>query len=270
MFFEFKGRQAYYETHGQGEPLLLLNGVFMSAASWQSFVPALSAGRQLIMLDFFDQGKSQHLSGCYTQEIQAELAYALVDHLGLKQVDILGISYGGEVAMLLSLQHPQTVRKLILANTTAYTNPWLKDMGKAWEYAIASYDGRQFFKTCIPPVYSPAFYTRNIAWLEKREELFVQLFTPAIYDAFLRLIRSAEEFDVRDRLHNIESDTLVISSDHDSVTPQEEQTMIARLIPGAKHVSINNAGHASMYEQPEAFALMVLGFLQTPREIKVM
>ena len=216
-----------------------------------------------------DQGKSEKMDCTYTQDIHVETIRALLEHLGVANAHVLGISYGGEIAMLLAVKYPQLVKRLVLANTTAFTNPWLQDMGRAWEYAIASYDGRQFFKTCIPVVYSPMFYTKNIEWARQREELFVKAFTEENYNAFLRLIRSAEDFDVRERLGDIAAHTLVLSSEFDYVTPQQEQEYIARGIVNAAHLLIKGAGHASMYEKPMEFTSAVLGFLQTDMDIRI-
>lgn len=269
MKFAFKDKNVYYEVHGEGEPLLVLNGIFMSCASWAAFVPALSRYNRLILVDFLDQGRSDKQDGEYKQDIHVETVRMLLEHLGLDSVNVLGISYGGEVAMQLASVYPGLVKKLVLANTTAYTNPWLEDMGKAWEYALASHDGRQFFKTCIPVVYSPQFYATNIEWARKREALFETLFTPETYDAFLRLIRSAEGLDIRSQLKDITAPTLVISSDHDYVTPLHDQELIVRSIPGAAHVVIKNSGHASMYEKPVEFVSLVLGFVNNEVDIRI-
>ena len=63
-FFSFEGKQVYYETHGEGNPLLLLNGIMMSTMSWKEFVAPLSAQNRLILVDFMDQGKRYSLNGC--------------------------------------------------------------------------------------------------------------------------------------------------------------------------------------------------------------
>lgn len=267
--FTYIDKPIYYEVHGAGEPLLVLNGIFMSSASWAAFVPSLSKHNRVILLDFVDQGKSGKMHGVYTQDLHVETIRALLEHLNIHTANILGISYGAEVAMLLAAKYPQLVGKLILANTTAYTNPWLQDMGRAWEYAISANDGRQFFKTCIPVVYSPRFYTHNIAWARQREELFTQMFTNEVYAAFLRLIHSAEDFDVRESLADIKAPTLVVSSEFDYITPLQEQELIVRKIPHAAHLLIKDAGHASMYEKPVEFTSAVLGFLSTDADLKV-
>lgn len=266
--FMHKGREIYYEDRGKGEPLLVLNGIFMSCASWAAFVPSFSHGNRLLMLDMLDQGKSAKMQQEYTQDAQVEVVAAFLQHLGLEQVHIMGISYGGEIAIKFAIRHPQCVNRLVLSNTAAYTSCWLRDIGHSWEYAFKSYDGHQFFKTCIPIVYSPKFYEENYAWASAREELFVQLFTPDVYDAFGRLTRSAENYDEREGLGKITAPTLVISSEHDYVTPVFQQTELAQKIPRAGHMIIQDAGHALMYEKPAEFTAAVLGFIRSEIDMK--
>lgn len=268
--FEFEGRDIYYEEHGRGEPLLVLNGIFMSCASWAAFVPAFSEKNRLILLDLMDQGKSGKADFEYTQELQVRIVLALLERLGLERVSLMGISYGGEVAMRLAAAYPERVEKLVLSNTAAYTSKWLKDIGHSWEFAYNSYDGHNFFKTCIPIVYSPRFYEENYEWASAREEFFVKAFTPETYDAFGRLTRSAETHDERENLAKITAGTLVISSELDFVTPRYQQEEIAAAIPGAAHVLIPAAGHAVMYEKPAEFTSIVLGFLNSRTDMRVL
>ncbi|MDO8107590.1 alpha/beta fold hydrolase [Isoptericola sp. b441] len=259
--FELDGTTIHYEDHGEGEPLVVLNGIFMSCASWQAFVPSFSARNRLLLLDLVDQGASGTVDHEYTQELQERVVLAFLDHLGLADAHLCGVSYGGEVALRVATRHPDRVRKLVLANTTAHTSPWLYDIGKSWERAMASHDGHVFFTTCIPVVYSPGFYEANHDWIAAREEFFVRVFTPEVYDAFARLTRSAETHDERARLAEVTAPTLVISSEHDHVTPLVNQTELVAGIPGAAHVMIQGAGHAAMYEKPTEFTALVLGFV---------
>ena len=99
-FLEFRGKKVYYEIHGEQEQtLLILNGIMMSSASWQAFLPMLIKHQKVVLVDFFDQGKSDDLEGSYTQAIQVAVVHELISALKLTQVTLLGISYGGEVAM---------------------------------------------------------------------------------------------------------------------------------------------------------------------------
>ena len=267
--FLFRGRRIYYEEHGTGEPVLVLNGIFMSCASWAKFVPAFANKCRLILLDLHDQGCTEKMAGEYTQTLQVELVEALRVYLGLDAFHITGISYGGEVAMQYAIAYPERVKKLVLSNTAPNTSHWLKDIGHAWEYACNSHDGHQFFKTCIPVVYSPQFYEANYAWASAREQLFVDSFGPEVYDAFARLIRSAETHDVRAQLGQITAKTLVISSEHDYVTPFYQQKELVAGIKNAAHALIPEAGHAVMYEKPAEFIALIAGFLLTDTDVTI-
>ena len=267
--FDFEGHEIYYESHGEGDALLVLNGIFMSCASWRAFVRPFSKRVRLLLLDMIDQGRSAKVDFEYTQELQARVVGAFLDELGLDSVNLMGISYGGEVAMRFASAHPERVKKLVLSNTTAYTGDWLRDIGRSWEYAFESHDGRRFFKTCIPMVYSPRFYEDNYAWISAREDTFVKTFSPEVYDAFGRLTRSAETHDMRSALHTIKAQTLVISSEHDYVTPPERQREIARAIPGAGQVMIPDSGHGVMYEKPNEFLSAVLGFVENETDVRI-
>ena len=268
--FNFDGREMYYEDEGSGAPLLILNGIFMSCASWAAFKPAFTEHNRLILLDLVDQGRSARMDSEYTQEIQVRVVAALLKHLGIEKTALMGISYGGEVSMRFAAANPEKVTKLVLSNTAAYTSKWLKDIGHSWEYAYKSYDGHNFFKTCIPIVYSPKFYEENYEWASAREDLFVKFFTPDVYDAFGRLTRSAETHDERGNLSKITAQTLVISSELDFITPVYQQQELVAAIKGAAHMLIPDAGHAVMYEKPAEFTSIVLGFVNSRTDMSVL
>lgn len=266
--FKHKGQDIYYEVHGEGsKTLMILNGIMMSTTSWQPFVPHLKANYKVILVDFHDQGKSAFMSESYTNDIQVDLVLELMANLDLKDVTLLGISYGGEIAMRLAIRDDSRLNQLILANTTAYTNHQLKAIGDNWINAAKTYDGKQFFKATIPPIYSMLFYETHIEWLEAREKMFASAFSKEWYDGFIRLVISAEEHDVRDKLSLIKVPTLVIGADQDIITPLSCQRELVDAIQEAHFIVIQDCGHASMYEQPVAFISAINGFMQTDNTV---
>lgn len=166
--FEMDGRHIYFESHGQGRPLVLLNGIMMSCVSWQPFVEALSANNRLILVDFLDQGKSEKMVGqTYDHGIQVQVVRRLLEHLNLQSACVAGISYGSEVALEFAVTYPEMTDRLILLNATAATGWWLGDIGRAWN--LASGSGEAYYHTAIPVIYSPDFYTKRHAWMENRK-----------------------------------------------------------------------------------------------------
>lgn len=76
----------------------------------------------------------------------------------------------------------------------------------------------------------------------------------------VRLTNSSIGYDVRSEVNTIKTPTLVVSSEYDFVTPKNEQEFLVRELQNVSYVCIPNAGHASMYETPELFISLVLGF----------
>lgn len=265
---DFKNYKVYYEVTGSGKPILLLNGIMMSTKSWDILLPNFIANNTLIRVDFLDQGQSSRIDKDYDQSIQVELVVALLKHLNISKINVVGISYGAEVAQLLAISHPNIIERLVLANTTAFTNDWLKDIGKQWNMAASTGNGQLYYYTTIPYIYSPDFYHSRIEWMKNREKILVPLFSNIDFlKALTRLTNSANNFDVRSKLSNIKKPTLIIGSDNDLLTPFKEQERIAELISGSKIVKITNCGHASMYEQPAVFMSLVLGFINLEKYI---
>jgi pimeloyl-ACP methyl ester carboxylesterase len=270
-FFEFKNKKVYYEIHGEGKPFVILNGIMMSTLSWQLFVPSFSENNQLILVDFFDQGQSEKLHGeSYTLDIQVELLKGLFDHLKLDQVNLFGISYGGEVALSFAVKHQDYLDKLILFNTGSYTNPWLADIGHGWNKTAKTYDASAYYKVTIPVIYSPEFYTKNIEWMKNREEILKQVFNKEFLDAMVRLTDSAEYYDVREQLQNITIPTLIVGAENDYLTPLPEQRYLHEKIKTSDLVVLPRCGHGSMYEKPSVFISLVNGFVNSDTNVSVL
>jgi len=260
--FDFEGKSVHFERDGSGRPILILNGIMMSTKSWAPFLPTLSEHFEVIRLDFLDQGQSDKLIGqSYTQQIQVKVIDALLKELHLSQIDIAGISYGGEVALQFASQYPVKVRRLILFNTCAYTNEWLKSIGDSWIATGKTRNGQHYYNTTIPVIYSPHFYEQKIEWMKQRERVLIPLFSNELFlDQMERLTKSAESFDVRDDLHKITAPTLIISAEEDYLTPIANQEYLHQHISKSSLVKLPLAGHASMYEQPALFTTFLVGF----------
>ena len=85
-YFEYQGKNVYYETHGEGKPLILLNGIMMSTKSWGIFKEAFSANNRLILLDFLDH-KPEKLEVILTGQGPSEALIERADYVSeLKKI----------------------------------------------------------------------------------------------------------------------------------------------------------------------------------------
>lgn len=270
-YLDFRGKKVYYETHGEGNPIVLLNGIMMSTLSWLIFKDVLAANNQLIFVDFLDQGRSDKMEEFpYTQDIQVEVLKALFNELNLRKVSLVGISYGGAVALEFSVKYEEYVDKMVLFNSTSKTTPWLKDIGVAWNRSAG--DPLNYYCTTIPVIYSPNFYNEKSEWMNNRKTLLIEnVFNQRPFmDSMIRLTESADHHDVMEELPKIKIPTLIVSCENDYITPMIEQKRLHELISTSELVVLPGTGHGSMYERPVMFVALVLGFINmTQMEFKI-
>lgn len=273
--FTYENNEIFYQLDGEldkdKEIIVILNGIMMSTASWEIFKEAFSKDNVLLRFDMFDQGQSAKLDYQYTQKTQVKLLKALLDHLSFEEVNVVGISYGASVALQFTAAYPKMVKKQVIANGVAKTSPWLKAIGDGWNQVAKNRDGEAYYNITIPYIYSPQFYTEQLEWMENRKRVLIPIFSNAIFlDAMERLTISAETHNVVSSLANMKNNTLIIASEQDYLTPVYEQRFIHSSLENSKLVVIPQCGHASMYEVPELFTSLVLGFVNnTSKEFKI-
>ena len=114
------GLQMYYEIHGSGgTPLLLLHGgLFNIDLQFGEVLPALAQTRQVIATDFQAHGRTGDIDRPLTTADLASDVVGLLEHLGIRQIDVFGFSVGGAVALYLAIKHPQLLRKLIVSSVS--------------------------------------------------------------------------------------------------------------------------------------------------------
>jgi pimeloyl-ACP methyl ester carboxylesterase len=110
---DLNGISLYYEEHGSGEPLVLLHGGIGAGELLAPIVPALAAGRRVIVVDLPGHGHSTDRDRPLRPELMADDIAALIRHLGLERADVMGYSLGGLVAVRTAIQHPDVVRRLV-------------------------------------------------------------------------------------------------------------------------------------------------------------
>ncbi|MGY3723822.1 Pimeloyl-ACP methyl ester carboxylesterase [Granulicatella balaenopterae] len=264
MYFAYQGkRKMNYEVHGEGKPLVILNGLMMSTKSWEPFLEELTRYNQVILVDFLDQGQSERITDIeYSHDIHVDSLHDLLQFLELEKVSIFGVSYGGEVALQFALRYPNMTDKLLLFNTAAKTSYWFTELGNSWASALG--DPLRYYLAAIPSVYSPKFFDEHEEWVEAHKEKLVEVFVdPMFIDSMKRLINSSQGYDVSNRLGDITAPTLIVASEYDHVTPYYEQKYLHKHIKNSELVYLPDSGHALLFEHPNLMISLMLGFLLT-------
>jgi pimeloyl-ACP methyl ester carboxylesterase len=108
--------QMYYEAHGEGPPLLLLHGAYMTADMMGPLADGLALTRQVIVPEMQGHGRTADADRPITYEQMADDSAELLRHLGTEQADVVGFSMGGATAVQLAIRHPGLVRRLVVAS----------------------------------------------------------------------------------------------------------------------------------------------------------
>ncbi|MFI6152921.1 alpha/beta fold hydrolase [Kitasatospora sp. NPDC051170] len=130
-YAKINGLSLYYEEHGSGEPLLLLHGGFGSGEMFTPLLPALAAGRRVVLVDLQGHGRTADIDRPLRVEQLADDVAALIEYLDLPRVDLMGYSFGAAVALRTAIQHPGSVRRLVVVSTPAKRAGWYPEAVEA-------------------------------------------------------------------------------------------------------------------------------------------
>jgi 3-oxoadipate enol-lactonase len=241
----------YWESAGEGAPVLLVMGLGLSAGAWWRTVPVLASRLRVITFDNRGVGRSQAFSHAYTTEAMADDAVAVLDAAGLDRAHVYGISLGGMVAQQLALRHPERVRSLVLGATSpggpravrpeaevlAFFRRRLR-MG-AEEAAWASVEFN----------YGPRCRTEHFERIE--EDVARRRASPFAERAYRAQMFAGAMHNCYGRLPSIAVPTLVVHGHHDRMIPVANAHLIAERIPDARLRILDESGHLYPTEEPE-------------------
>jgi pimeloyl-ACP methyl ester carboxylesterase len=234
--FVFNGVRFYYEIYGEGVPVLLIHGNGESIGSFKGQIGGLASHHRVIAMDSRGQGKSELGTAALTYEQMAEDTNALLNHLRLRQVKVLGWSDGGIIGLLLTIHHPDKVG--MLAVMGANLQP---DAGYPW-----AVDGIVRMRARI---------TAQLASSKNPKPLQLQL-------QLLDLVGNQPHIPLTD-LATITVPTLVMAADRDVVRDEHTLSMF-HAIPKSQLAIFPGATHMIPAQDPARFNRTVLDFFDKP------
>ncbi len=254
------GVRIAYHTHGAGTPLLLLHAFPLGGALWDEVVArrAWLGNVQLIVPDLRGFGASDAPPSDYPMERHAADMVALLDHLGVQQAVVVGVSMGGYVTFALLREHAARVRAAVLANTRAAAD---SDEGRATREENAQLVEREGVAPLVASMVPRLVATGAPAALREQLRAMAERNTPQGIAGALRGM--ARRPAATAELATLGVPVLVVGGTSDQLTPLDEAHALYNAIPRAQLATIARAGHLACIEQPNAFTAALADFLAT-------
>lgn len=153
LSFIYKNIKINYTSQGKGSVIVLLHGFLENSTMWHAITPILSKKNRVITIDLLGHGLSDNLSYVHTMEEQANMVKAVIQHLGLRRVILIGHSLGGYIALAFAEMYPDNVKKLVLMNTTALPDSLEKQKNRDRAIAMVKKNKDIFIKIAIPNLF---------------------------------------------------------------------------------------------------------------------
>ena len=232
---------------GEGEPVILLHGLFGNLSNWGHVVDEFKTTHRVLIprLPF------------YTRPITRQRLDDLVDYITdfveenqLQKIILMGNSLGGHVALLYAWKYPALVRRLVLAGSSGlYENSFGGTFPRVKDYDYI----REKVKS--------TFYKPEVATKELVDEVYDTVQSRINTLSIIGLARAAQRHNVADMLGQLITPTLLIWGLQDTITPPEVALEFYDRLPNAEIAFLDHCGHVPMMEQPQLFNQHVRKFI---------
>lgn len=249
----------YYEVHGEGEPLVFINGLKSDHTGWMPLLDSLKNHFKVILLDNRGIGQTRDDGRDFTIEDMAKDVINLMDFLDISSAHIAGHSMGGAIAQVIAHQYPERVQKVFLCNTFIKFNA---EASQAFSGLVALYQSgaprRNIMERVIPLVFAANFATQELC-----EQIYSFVESDPFWQTaedYQRQMNALNAFDSSRWIRNISVPVVVVGSHEDITALPEESVEIAQKIHGAV-LEMLSGGHASAIEQSSAFSSLFMSHL---------
>ena len=260
-------RTGAFETNvqdqGRGRPVLFIHGSgpgVSAWANWRLVMPALARRRRVIAPDMVGFGYTDRPAGiAYSMDTWVQQALDLMDALDLPQVDLVGNSFGGALALALAIRAPQRVRRLVLMGSVGVPFAITPGLDAVWGYEPSIQAMRALMDTFA---YDRRLVNDELAKLRYEasirpgfQESFSAMF-PAPRQRWVDAMASPEA-----AIRALPHETLILHGREDQVIPLQTSLTLSQWIPNSQLHVFGRCGHWTQIEHAGRFARLVEDFL---------
>ena len=250
--------EMYYVSFGKGnKKLVALPGLSDGLATVKGKAMLLSPPYRKFLPDFtvYMFSRKNDMPDGYTIRDMAQDQVLAMRELGIDQTYLLGVSQGGMIAQYIAIDHPEMVKKLILAVTAPNANAVVVDAVSRWIDMASRGDHAALMLDTAEKMYSEAYLQKN----RKALSLFAKFTKPSDYGRFLKNAYAILNFDSRDELSEIRCPTLIIAGSADHTVGSNAALELNRAIASSKIFVYEGLGHG-VFEEAKDFYDRVLDF----------
>ncbi len=255
------GPKLHYSVEGQadGDWIVLSNSLATDLRLWDYEVSYLAERFKVLRYDVRGHGQSDASPAPYTFDQLSDDLVALMDHLGIAQADILGISLGGMTALAMGISYPDRVKRILCCDARADAPDPYKAI---WDGNIAKLHAADITALCAPTLerWFTAPYLADAANTAKLD-VVRDMFIGTAEDGYEGVARCLQSLDLLKDLGGLPHEALFIGGAADMAAPVAVMQGMAKATPNGRFVEIADAAHLSNLEQPEQFKAAILGFL---------
>jgi 3-oxoadipate enol-lactonase len=251
----------YYETHGEGEPLLCISGLGSDCNEWCLLTSRLSSKYKVIVFDNLLVGKTETILDSISIQTMANETKKFIDYLGIERTNIIGQSMGGMIAISLAAQFPSMINKLILQATL----PKLNEYGNCFIHTVQEIFASELstnlkVDSLLLLILTYNFFKHPERITGLREGLKSSL-SGLDVNRYHKQSKVCLSADVTENLVDIKAETLLISAELDNISPPNEMMKMMAQIKKSKLKIINQASHGLQIEQPNQICDYIFDFL---------
>ena len=255
MFAEFDGATHHYVSYGSGPPIVFVHGLGGSSNVWHGVMQALQQHQHVVALDLRGHGRSDG-RGKFAIELWARDVEALIRHLELPAVTLVGHSLGTLVVQYLAQTQPDLCDNLVLVGGISYFQPAMTEAYRERATTVESEGMDALVDAWLAGAVSPQTHATMPGAVGLLRELFLRN-DPVMYAKACRALAKAPHV----RREDIGQPTLIVVGTHDRSTPLAMAEELKADIPVSDVRVIPHSGHWLPIEQPDALAAAILEFL---------
>jgi pimeloyl-ACP methyl ester carboxylesterase len=258
LFFTYKNSNISYTTNGKGSAVVLIHGFLENKEMWQEIIPQLTKKNRVITVDILGHGQSDNLSYIHTMEEQAKMIKALLKHLKLRRITLIGHSLGGYISLAFAELFPDNTKGVVLMNSTASKDSLEKKRNREHAILLVKKNKNTFIKMAIPNLFSEE---SKILFKDKINKIKQE----ALKTSQQGVIASLEGMKIRKDRLNILSKTsfkkLLIIGKKDPILNYNELVLQAKKTNTP--TALFDKGHMSHIENSNELKNVLLSFLKS-------